>query len=235
MRPERDRAIRIVTRLEGLCEGLLPRGSGDADLAASGLEGPRGFLPLKADRIKLPEEPPSVDISKWLGPDLWMAFVEPRSLRSLPARPVACARPRPRRLGREEKAVLQKWDKAGRLLLAGAALDPLHRFSTLEALRKDAHTDRQIVDRRGPNGEEDRVAGPSRTIPSPADLVDLECGLEEKFLAAGSDLKHYYHYVLVTPERALTNPIGKPMTPADSAALGFGSNGPPARRRRPAL
>ena len=165
----------IVTRLEGLCEGLLPRGSGDAELAAPGLEGPRGFSPLKADRIKLPEEPPSVDISKWLGPDLWMAFVEPRSLRSLPARPVTWARPRPRRLGREEKAVLQKWDRTGRLLLAGAAQDPLHRLSTLEALRKDAHADRQIVDRRGPNGEEDRVAGPSRTIPSAADLVDLEC------------------------------------------------------------
>ena len=84
-----------------------------------------------ADRIRLPEEPPSVDISKWLGPDLWMAFVEPRSLRSLPARPVTWARPRPRRLGREEKAMLQTWDRTGRLLLAGAALDPLHRFSTL--------------------------------------------------------------------------------------------------------
>ena len=62
---------------------------------------PRGFIRVVADRMKIPAEPPSVDLQQWLSPGMWMAFVEPQSLVSWPHRPATWARPRPRRLGPE--------------------------------------------------------------------------------------------------------------------------------------
>ena len=42
----------------------------------------RVFLPVAADRIKLPDRPANIDLSQWLPPGLWMSCVVPRSLRS---------------------------------------------------------------------------------------------------------------------------------------------------------
>ena len=63
---------------------------------------PRGFIRVVADRLKLPAQPPSVDLQPWLSPEMWMAFVEPQSLLPWPPRPATWDRPRPRRVGPED-------------------------------------------------------------------------------------------------------------------------------------
>ena len=105
-----------------------------------------------------------MDLQPWLSPSMWMAFVEPQSLVPWPARPATWDRPRPRKLGPEELKLLE-WSASQRLLVRAADGLEAHEYSTIEGFPKNDGEDRQIIDRRGRNGAEGRLAGESRFIP----------------------------------------------------------------------
>ena len=165
---------------------------------------------MVASRCHFPEELDEMNLEPFLPPHLWLAFQEPAFLRSLPRRPVTWSRPRPRTLTHEEISLMRKWDRVQRLLLVAPDGLPDHRRSTLEALAKSTQEDRQIIDRRGANGEEDRVQWTTSTMASAVDLADLHLPPGSMAVCGGMDLEQCYHQVAVTRERAITNAIGKP-------------------------
>lgn len=68
---------------------------------------------------------------------------------------------------------------------------------------KDERHDRQIGDRRGMNYKEDRVIGPSSTLPNGSDLADLYVDLGERRVhVAVCDRKDFYHQIMVSRRRA---------------------------------
>ena len=79
---------------------------------------------------------------------------------------------------------------------------------------KDERHDRQIGDRRGMNYKEDRVIGPSSTLPNGSDLADLYVDLGE---SAVCDRKDFYHQIMVSRRRAISNSVG-PGVPASLLA-----------------
>lgn len=117
---------------------------------------------------------------------------------------------------------MEKWHRAGRMLLAEASNLPRHRYAALAAVAKSVDEDRQIIDRRGADGEEDEVEGPSIYLPSAVDLCEIPLGPGEKLVSNGSDLAHCYHHIAVSQERAFTNPIGKPLSAAEVQRRGWG-------------
>lgn len=79
---------------------------------------------------------------------------------------------------------------------------------------KDERHDRQIGDRRGMNFKEDRVIGPSSTLPNGCDLADLYVDLEKRRVhVAVCDRKDFYHQIKVSRRRAISNSVG-PGVPA---------------------
>ena len=115
---------------------------------------------------------------------------------------------------------MKKWDEAGRLYAMLAADTPDHRLSTLEAVPKDATQDRQIIDDRGPSGEEGRLIADDRFLPTAPMWCELSLGPEEVAAVGSSDLDNCYHQPDVTEECARRTPVGKPLPAGSVPQLG---------------
>ncbi|CAE7042221.1 unnamed protein product [Symbiodinium sp. CCMP2592] len=155
------------------------------------------------------------DPTPYLDDALYLAFREPQSLLlPAPGRPGKGDVPD---LGRESgDAVLQLallWDRNDLLLSQEGppAERPYEGVRVFNAL-KDAHTDRQIADRRGRNWVEGTIPTPSKHIPLGTALLSLELKPEsETFSINVTDRKDYFHQLRAPAQRSLRSLLIPPL------------------------
>eukprot|EP00438_Fugacium_kawagutii_P023074 Skav201172 [mRNA] locus=scaffold65:774040:778439:- [translate_table: standard] len=119
------------------------------------------FHDLDPERIKL-FGTGDWDATSYLSDELVMAYREPASL--LHAGPPG-DKPSIRDTPESVAKLAKKWDELGLLLVHSQPIDP-HSLVRIFGATKDSVTDRQIGDRRGRNGLEAKVVGPSHELPS---------------------------------------------------------------------
>ena len=124
------------------------------------------FLPFKFDRLKQNNRPPLFRAHLFLGPSVRMFFSEPFFARPTGIGPPP--HPFPKYRGRESEyfKMLQALDAVGRPHLFPAEDTPLHRTFQCFNIYHSENRDRGITDKRGPNGEEITIEGPSKDLPS---------------------------------------------------------------------
>ena len=165
---------------------------------------------MDPDRLIFPEEEYHFHAADFLGPYLWMPYVEPRVLRPGPER---VPRHRYPKWSGSRAALLEvfgRWGRAARLGFRRAAGVKPADVSQLAAVPKTAEEDRQILDERGPNGLEDKLEGPSSHLPDGSKYAELHLGPHEHLVIGTKDRRHYYHQFVVSPERAWRTPVGRP-------------------------
>ena len=169
------------------------------------------FTDLNAGRLKLYGSG-HWNVTDLLSDDLVMAYREPRSLLS----GLELGEHPPVRDSKAEILKLAKlWDERG-LLSIHQESRPMGSLVKIFNVKKNATMDRQIGDRRGQNSYECRVAGPSSTLPSGADIMDLKLDVKrEKIVLMISDRKDYYHQLWTTAARTSTNAVGPSVALAD--------------------
>ena len=117
----------------------------------------------------------------------------------------------------EISAIAGLWDGNGLLHIHDSNIpdyDP-RRLVRIFGAMKDQERDRQIGDRRGMNFKEDRILGPSSTLPNGSDLTDIMVDLDrQRIHISVCDRKDFYHQIWVTKRRAVTNTLG-PGVPAE--------------------
>ena len=102
------------------------------------------------------------------------------------------------------------WDTRGLLFIHQV---DLHSHVPFEAVRvfnnfKDLDCDRQIGDRRGRNAVEARIRGPSSTLPSGTDLLDLWISpVDFRFSINITDRSDFYHQFLASENRSISNTV----------------------------
>ena len=135
------------------------------------------------------------DVEEFLPDDLAMAFREPKTIatgRPSPLKP--CLRDPPDRIA--ELAL--KWDNHSLLFIHN---DPVPEDGLVRIFnaRKSAVQDRQIGDKRGQNGLEAKVIGPSADLPSGVDVGDLYVNPAKQYVAVSiSDRRDFiinYRYL----------------------------------------
>ena len=148
------------------------------------------------------------DVEEFLPDDLAMAFREPKTIatgRPSPIKP--CLRDSPERIA--ELAL--KWDNHSLLFIHS---DPVPEDGLVRIFnaRKSAVQDRQIGDKRGQNGLEAKVIGPSADLPSGVDVGDLCVNPAKQYVAVSiSDRRDFYHQLQISPEKAKGNTLGPPV------------------------
>ena len=144
------------------------------------------------------------DVSNLLPDDMLMAFLEPRSI-LIPETSVD--RPLIRDDAATISALAKKWDDNRLLVLHDRPVDP-KSFVRIFNARKDEHQDRQIGDRRGANGQEAKIRGPSASLPAGSDLCEIYCNpVFEKLQISITDRKDFYHQVMISKEKAWRNTL----------------------------
>ena len=145
------------------------------------------------------------EIDEFLPDDLAMAFREPRTLISgkpTPIKPIL--RDPPERVAELAK----KWDQHSLLYIHSQGV-PSEGLVRIFNARKSAVQDRQIGDKRGQNGLESKILGPSACLPNGIDIADLCVDPSWQYLAVSiSDRRDFCHQLKISPEKALGNTIG---------------------------
>ena len=171
------------------------------------------FKPLNVDRLSMQGHLGRWDAQEFLSPQFWLPYQEPALLRRANPDPATWSWPRPRPgATAEELCLFRMWDAAGILELSPAGDRSSWLISQVFNTWKDERRDRQILDRRGPNGAEAVVyPGPSRDLPAGAQLAELlvDRGRED-LRRSGADRKDFYHQFQVTAGRAASNACGTP-------------------------
>ena len=140
----------------------------------------------------------------FLPDDMAMAYLEPRSI-LVPEK--SADRPVIRDSPSTIVALAKKWDELGLLVLHKRYTDPVS-FVRIFNARKSDLVDRQIGDRRGANGQEAKLAGPSQLLPSGSDLVELCCNPATSTIRISiTDRKDFYHQIWASPEKSWRNTI----------------------------
>eukprot|EP00438_Fugacium_kawagutii_P017061 Skav216354 [mRNA] locus=scaffold2385:234086:238616:- [translate_table: standard] len=168
---------------------------------------------LDPDRIKL-HGTGKWDATPYLEDNLVMAYREPSVLLHGDPSPVCpTIRDEPITIAKLAK----KWDDLDLLHIHSHAIDPQSPVRIFGAL-KDSATDRQIGDRRGQNGLEAKVEGPSQDLPSGPDLCQLFCNPKTHSVSISiTDRKDFYHQLKVSESRAVSNTIA-PSVPLEMLA-----------------
>ena len=211
------RGPHLVARLRELCSHLqelglstfpYPRSDNIKSFVPHCQEGPESLRPYREadpERLKISGDGswPLVD---FLGPELKMPYKEPKILRSIPPNdlpfPDALGEDRARSLG-----ILKLWDARGLLFLAFEPKQP-RELTRVFAAYKNETSDRQIGDRRGANGLEGRVVGPSTTLPPGQLLTALTVPRGSRLIGASTDRADFYHQSMISSARAESNAIG---------------------------
>ncbi len=102
----------------------------------------------------------------------------------------------------------KEWDDNNLLCVHDEPVEPKSLVKVFNCF-KNASQDRQIGDRRGRNSVECRVLGPSKLLPSGADIGDIQVDPStEKLVLSVTDRCDFYHQLAVTKSRAVTNTLG---------------------------
>ncbi len=162
------------------------------------------YKPLDAARLRL------VGSGKWKMEDhlhgpFWLPFVEPRFL----LHGGECDPSEIPRFDREDRAenlrLAKLWDAHGLLRMFRGPLISGH-FSRVFNCHKNRECDRQIGDRRLPNGRENHINGPSKFLPPGHLLCNLQvCPYLERIRCSVTDRRDFYHQCGVSEHRARSN------------------------------
>ena len=105
-------------------------------------------------------------------------------------------------------SLARKWDDKGLLCVHDECVQPESLVKVFNCF-KSVSQDRQIGDRRGRNSIECKVMGPSKLLPSGADISDLFVDpAKEKLVLSVTDRCDFYHQILATKSRAVSNTVG---------------------------
>ena len=152
----------------------------------------------------------------YLPDELYMAFVEPRSLAHPVPPPDSFVPVWSRECPKETASLAALWDSLGLLRLAPADTLATDSFRLARAFNcyKAPDRDRMIIDRRGQNWAEARLAGPSLFIPVGPMIGMLEVNPRHQSLfCAAADRKDFYHQFKAPEGKSVTNALG-PALPA---------------------
>ena len=210
--------------------GILPSDDGPGGAAPSGNEkSPYVGQVIAHDIEKAPELVPYRDLepsrlklhgrAQWnpedyLDDPLWMAFVEPFSLRWTSNFDVYDLPDLQREDPTKVLELAKVWDVNGLLRLAPPVIEDEMVPSCLRVFNcyKSATTDRQIGDRRGMNQLEGYLPGPSRSLPCGYHLSVLEADpKKETIVACISDRRDFYHQIQVSASRSHSNKLWPPL------------------------
>ena len=167
----------------------------------------RPYSDLNPDRLTL-HGTASWDPCPYLNDELTMAFREPRSLLvDIPAGP----RPGIRDSCQTVGALARMWDEKGLLVVHREQVMEEEQIRIFNAF-KSSSADRQIGDRRGRNGLEARVLGPSSCLPAGSDLQDVCIDpMTQCAFVSITDRKDFYHQLSITPSKSHSNSVGPPV------------------------
>ena len=163
----------------------------------------RPYRSLCVDRLKITGRG-AWPLADYLESDLWLPFVEPRSLlhgldTSEAAAPSFAGESRS-----EYLKLAQRWDALGLLRLRPSPLVDGHVCKVFGAF-KNSEADRQIGDRRIPNSREFSAGGPSRHLPTGPMLLGILADRGKVVRGSLTDRRDFYHQAAVTRERSRTN------------------------------
>jgi len=109
--------------------------------------------------------------------------------------------------------IFERWTAVGRFAVIPAEGVRRGELTQVAAVAKTPTEDRQILDERGPNSVEDRLAeGAARHLPSGPLLLDVHLEPSERLVLGAVGRKHFYHQFLVSTSRAHRTPIWGPNT-----------------------
>lgn len=164
---------------------------------------------LQAERLKI-SGTGSWDCRDFLSDHLYMVFCEPRVF-EFEVEPPVEARPDVFGVQKSEVEKLMKvWDLQGLLRLYPSSYGPKNPAWCVKVFNnyKDKGQDRQIGDRRSMNFREGRVAGPSRSLPTGASLLQVSTTPRSQSLyGSTADRKDFYHQFWLTDEKASYNAV----------------------------
>ena len=153
-------------------------------------------------------------LAEWLGPDLRMAYEEPKVLRR------QCPDPStwdwPPGSHSDAKSLLPFFGALDGVGLLRLVRGTRPNFMQIRAFNnwKNVSKDRLILVRRGPNGAEGKHAGgPATRMPTGPRLDEIRLERHHEALrGSGADRTDMYYQCEVSPERAATNVIGPPLS-----------------------
>ena len=181
----------------------------NVDLAE--MEDPNPYSDLNPDRLVL-HGTGHWNALPYLPDDMTMAYLEPRSI-LVPGK--SADRPLIRDSPQTIAALATKWDEQGLLRIHSGQVDPIS-FVRIFNARKSETVDRQIGDRRGANGQESKLLGPSRMLPSGSDIMELVCDPScETIRVSITDRKDFYHQLWASPEKSWRNTLAPPIPIAE--------------------
>ena len=140
--------------------------------------------------------------------------------------PIACLTPcwpaiweYPRKLDSMEETIrlAKVWDARGFLFMHTKDIQKERRHQLVRVFKclKNEVNDRQIGDRRGRNAVEGRICGPSKQLPTGADLLDFQVDPTTHTLSiVCTDRRDFYHQFSTTLNRTMANTVG-PHVPLD--------------------
>lgn len=167
------------------------------------------YRPLCADRLKI-SGCGQWDPTPYLSDLFYLPFVEPR------CNEFEVEAPRHQRPDlfavdvEQVKALCLKWDERGllELLPKEVGFPDQSRFVKVFNNYKSALADRQIGDRRSQNYAEGRIPGPSVSLPTAAELLQVQARRYVDALTVSiTDRRDFYHQFYVTSERASRNAV----------------------------
>ena len=167
------------------------------------------YTALVPDRLKLVGEG-KWDCREFLSDLFYMPFVEPR-INQYDIVPPADLLPDLSKVVKKDViALCRVWDCRGLLRIFPVENGPDHEWAMAKIFnnRKSETTDRQIGDRRGANYCEGTIAGPSKSLPTAASLLQV-CPPRFSHCLVGSvaDRRDFYHQFWTTDQRSATNAI----------------------------
>ena len=167
------------------------------------------YTALVPDRLKLVGEG-KWDCREFLSDLFFMPFVEPK-INQYDIEPPAGLVPDLSKVIKEDVIALCKiWDCRGLLRIFPAENGPDQEWALVKIFnnRKSETTDRQIGDRRGANFCEGTIAGPSKSLPTAASLLQV-CPPRFSHCLVGSiaDRRDFYHQFWTTDQRSASNAV----------------------------
>ena len=208
----------LIARLSELseCVTRLGVGAGPYSRVFQGCEVPpsvvapelQPFRSLDADRLKLKGQG-KWDATSFLSDELAVVYRYPDVL-LLDRVPQRSEYPPFHDDPKEVGKLARLWDSRGLLYIHQIDLGTHVPFEAVRVFNnfKDLSCDRQIGDRRGRNAVEARVRGPSGTLPSGTDLLDLWVSpVDFRFSINITDRSDFYHQFLASENRSIANTV----------------------------
>lgn len=188
---------------------------------------------LDANRLRFAPGLGRFPLERWLGPSLAMAYLEPKVLARRNPCPGDWVWPRTGDLGEEELLPLfQKLSLAGILFLTPRATEQCERARPTAA-PKSLDRDRFILDRRGMDGLEGKLAdSPTSRLPTAARLSEMYVKRHaDRLRGSAADWKDMRFQNRATAERAATNIIGPQVRASAVESAGLDAELADLRRR----